>query len=280
MPLVSVIIPTYNRAAVLDRSIRSVLGQTFRDFELIVVDDGSTDNTADVLDGFAGKLSAVSQANHGVSSARNLGIVKSSGALVAFLDSDDEWAPDKLARQVARHTDHHEDFACHTDEVWFRNGKEVVQKNIHRKQGGRFFERALERCLISPSSVMISRRLLDRTGWFDENLPAAEDYDLWLRITAFYEVEFVPEPLVLKYGDAPDQLSRMTPAIDRFRIRAILKILSMPELRQDYRDAAVRELTRKCRVVASGCLKRAKTQEAETYLELAGSYEACSCGSS
>jgi len=275
MPLVSVIIPTYNRAAVLGRSIRSVLGQTFRDFELIVADDGSVDETAAVLDVFDGKLTVVSQANRGVSSARNLGIRRSSGELVAFLDSDDEWTPDKLGRQVARYRGDPRDFACHTDEVWFRNGQEVHQKRIHRKQGGYFFERSLERCLISPSSVMISRQLLDRTGWFDETLPAAEDYDLWLKITAFHEVEFVPEPLVIKYGDAADQLSRTTPAIDRFRIRAILKTLSLPRLRQDYRHAAVRELARKCRVIASGCMKKGKTQEAETYLELARSYDFC-----
>ena len=101
MPLVSVIIPTYNRASVLQRAIRSVFVQTFRDFELIVVDDGSSDSTTDLLESFDGKLKAVVQKNHGVSAARNLGIKRSTGALLAFLDSDDEWLPEKLARQTA-----------------------------------------------------------------------------------------------------------------------------------------------------------------------------------
>lgn len=277
MPFVSVIIPTYNRAAVLERAISSVLDQSFKDFELIVVDDGSTDSTSEVVSGFDGALKVLRQPNRGVSAARNLGIASSSGPLVAFLDSDDSWMPDKLAKQVASFTGYSAGFICHTDEVWLRNGKTVSQKAIHRKQGGTFFQRALERCLISPSSVMIGRELLDKVGWFDENLRAAEDYDLWLRITAFHEVQFIPEPLVVKYGGEANQLSVTTTAIDRFRVRAIVKILADPLLARDYRAAAVAELIRKCRIVAAGCAKRGNQQEAETYLELARKYRTDSC---
>lgn len=273
VPLVSVIIPTYNRASVLGRAIRSVLAQTFRDFELIVVDDGSTDSTTDLLKTFDGKLIALVQDNRGVSAARNLGIKRSTGDVLAFLDSDDEWLPEKLARQTALFDGRNPDFVCHTNEIWLRNGQELPQKEIHLKQGGRFFPRALERCLISPSSVMISRSLIDRVGWFDEDLPAAEDYDLWLRITAYHDVAFVPEKLVIKHGGRADQLSQTTPAIDRFRIRAILKILENQALPCHYREAAVRELLRKCRIVASGCIKRGKEHEAETYLETARKYQ-------
>lgn len=272
MPLASVIIPTYNRTSVLERAIRSVLEQTFRDFELIVVDDGSTDSTTDLLNTFDGKLKALAQANRGVSAARNLGIRSSTGALLAFLDSDDEWLPEKLARQTDLFDSNYPYFVCHTNEIWLRNGKKLPQKEIHLKQGGRFFTRALERCLISPSSVMISRDLIDRVGWFDEDLPAGEDYDLWLRITAFHEVDFVPEKLVIKHGGRADQLSQATPAIDRFRIRAILKILDNPALSCDYREAAVQELIRKCHIVGSGCIKRGKKQEADAYFETAREY--------
>lgn len=272
MPLVSVVIPTYNRAAVLERSLRSVFGQTFEDFELIVVDDGSTDSTQEFLAQFDGKLRHVFQENRGVAAARNTGIGLSSGELVAFLDSDDEWLPDKLARQVALFHPKGAAFVCHTEEIWLRDGAQLMQKPIHRKQGGRFFERALERCLISPSSVMISRRLLDDVGWFDEELAAAEDYDLWLRITAFHEVDFIPEPLVIKHGGAADQLSRIIPAIDRFRVKAIVKILAHPELPADYFACAAGELVRKCDILAAGCRKRGKIAEAETYRELACTY--------
>ncbi|MBI5571567.1 MAG: glycosyltransferase [Desulfomonile tiedjei] len=273
MPLVSAIIPTYDRAGVVERAIRSVLDQTFRDFELIVVDDGSRDGTTEVLSRFDDRLTAVFQENRGVSAARNAGITRAQGELLAFLDSDDEWLPNKLARQVAVFDPRRPLFICHTDELWCCNGRPVRQKEIHRKQGGHFFERALERCLISPSSVMLSRSLLDRVGSFDETLPAAEDYDLWLRITAFHDVVFIPEPLVVKHGGRPDQLSRLVPGIDRFRIQAIVKILADPQLGPDYRRAAARELVKKCRIVAGGCIKRGRTQEAEHYLELAAAHE-------
>lgn len=279
MPLVSVIIPTYNRAHLLGRAIESVLAQTFHDYELIVVDDGSIDSTRELLATFHGKLIPLFQTHRGVSAARNLGIKHSAGELLAFLDSDDEWLPDKLSRQVALFDRTKGSYICHTDEIWLRHGRGVRQKNVHRKQGGRFFDRALERCLISPSSAMISRYLLDRVGWFDEELPAAEDYDLWLRITAFHDVTFVPEPLVIKHGGHDDQLSQTVPAIDRFRIQAIVKILGDPELRSDYRAAATRELVRKCRIVASGYRKRGRLAESEEFFELARSYEASATGS-
>jgi hypothetical protein len=126
---------------------------------------------------------------------------------------------------------------------------------------------------------MISRDLLDCVGWFDEELPAAEDYDLWLRITAFHEVDFIEEPLVIKHGGSHDQLSRSVPAIDRFRIKAIIKILGDPRLSADYRRAAIRELIRKCEIVSLGCEKRGKSAEARHYLELAESYKIRESGS-
>ncbi len=237
------------------------------------MDDGSNDSTPDLLKKFQDRLTGIHQEHAGVSAARNAGIQHSRGQLLAFLDSDDEWYPDKLNRQVRKYNEKTPFFICHTDEAWFRNGKEVRQKKIHAKQGGRFFERALERCLISPSSVIIARSLFDRIGYFDETLPAAEDYDLWLRITAYYEVEFIPERLIIKHGGSPDQLSETIPAIDRFRIQAILKILGDPGLKSDYRRAAILELIRKCHIVALGCKKKGKIQEAEHYIELARKYD-------
>jgi glycosyltransferase involved in cell wall biosynthesis len=257
----------------VERAVRSVLAQTFTDYEVIVVDDGSQDATPELLSQHDGKLKLLIQPNQGVSAARNRGIRSASGELLAFLDSDDAWLPDKLMKQVSLFDRDDPVFICHTDETWMRSGREVPQKGIHRKQGGRFFERALERCLISPSSVMISRALLDLVGLFDEDLPAAEDYDLWLRITAFHDVHYVPEALVMKHGGHADQLSVVTPAIDRFRILAIMKILRHPDLSRNYRQAAVVELIRKCNIVASGCMKKGKDAEAEEYRELARSYE-------
>lgn len=273
MALVSVIIPVYNRAELVKRAVESALRQSFRDFEMIVVDDGSDDGTCSALEVCSHEIRVIRQSHRGVSAARNRGIRESSGELIAFLDSDDEWLPQKLERQIARFPPGKPDFICHTGEIWMRNGTEVPQKKKHQKQGGRFFERALDLCLISPSSVMLSRRLLDRVGLFDEELEAAEDYDLWLRITAFHAVDFIPEALVIKHGGHKDQLSCTTVAIDRFRIRAIMKILANPDLKPDYQNAAREQLMRKCSIMASGCEKRGKTQEAEHYRELARSYK-------
>lgn len=272
MPLVTVIIPTFNRVDVLPRSIHSVLKQTFQDIELIVIDDGSTDSTADLIAGASDSIRYSRQEHKGVSAARNTGIVASHGKLIAFLDSDDEWRQDKLEKQLELYDEADDDFICHSDELWLKYGKVVNQKGIHRKQGGCFFERALERCLISPSAVLLSRLLLNKIGLFNEELPAAEDYDLWLRVTAFYTVKFVSEPLVVKYGDRTDQLSKTIPAIDRFRIRAILNILQNPELRTDYRRAAIRELVKKCEILAKGLSKRGKGEEAIGYYDLANKY--------
>jgi glycosyltransferase involved in cell wall biosynthesis len=269
---VSIVIPTYNRAAEVQRAIQSVRAQTFTDYELIVVDDGSTDGTEKVLSALQCPLKYIRQENRGVSVARNRGIAESTSPLIAFLDSDDAWLPEKLARQTASWDPDDPHFVIHTDEIWLRNGARVNQRSKHRKQGGRFFERALERCLISPSSVLISRTLLDETGWFDEDLPAAEDYDLWLRMTAFHTVTYIDEALVVKHGGHDDQLSRNTPAIDRFRIVAIEKILKQPRLPSPYRRAAVAELVRKCHIVAAGCQKRGKNEEARYYRELARAY--------
>ena len=273
MAFVSVIIPTFNRGDVLSRAIGSVLGQTYGDFELIVVDDGSTDHTKDLVTSLTGTIRYIIQSHKGVSAARNRGILESTGKLVAFLDSDDEWREDKLEKQVKLCESRDQHFICHSDELWLRHGKIVIQKEIHRKQGGHFFERALERCLISPSAVIMTRSLLNETGYFDESLPAAEDYDLWLRITAYNSVKFVDEPLVIKHGDREDQLSRIVPAIDRYRIEAITQILKDPNLPAHYRDAAVRELIRKCEVMAKGLAKRGKQEEAERYHALTRKYQ-------
>lgn len=269
--MVSVVIPTYNRANVVSRAIRSVLSQTYSKLEILVVDDGSTDDTQAILSGFP-EIISIAQQNRGVSAARNAGIAASKGELIAFLDSDDEWLPRKLERQAQLYSDKNPDFICHTNEIWVRGDKPVVQKNRHLKQGGFFFERALERCLISPSAVMISRCLLDRVGWFDEELIAAEDYDLWLRITCSHRVDYLEEPLVIKRAGESNQLSVITPAIDRFRVRSIEKILREYSLSDEHRRAARHTLIQKSIILSKGCDKRGKFEEARFYSELAQKY--------
>lgn len=269
MPLVSVIIPTHNRASWVKEAVSSVLCQTFRDFELIVVDDGSQDATLEgVLEHFPKLVLLRWSKAKGVSAARNLGAWAARGEWLAFLDSDDVWLPEKLAQQVAYLRAHPGLALCQTEEIWVKNGRRFPQPLSHRKQEGNLFLASLERCVISPSAVMLRRRLFEEAGGFDESLPAAEDYDLWLRLTWRHPVGLVREPLVIKRGGHADQLSRQW-GLDRYRIRALLKILAEGALPPDFRIAACQQLRRRCEIYARGCEKRGKTAEAVFYRNLA-----------
>lgn len=251
-------------------AVASVLAQTYRDFEVLVVDDASSDNTREVLASRSPAVKLLSlPTRRGVSAARNLGVSAARGEWLAFLDADDLWLPAKLARQMAYLEGQPEYLACQTEEIWVRRGVRVNPPQTHRKEGGWLFLRSLKRCLISPSAVILHRRLLDDLGGFDESLPAAEDYDLWLRLSWRYEVGLVPEPLVIKRGGHADQLSRQW-GLDRYRIRALVKLLREPGLPAPYRAAARRTLTAKCALYAQGCEKRGKWAEARFYRRLGG----------
>jgi len=269
MPTVSVVIPSYNRASLLKEAVDSVLGQDFDDFELIVIDDGSTDDTAGLLQSYP-NICVVRQDHRGVSAARNAGIRRASGRFLAFLDSDDLWLPGKLSAQIAFFKTHPKALICQTEEIWIKTGVRVNPRRRHRKDSGMIFERSVELCLVSPSAVMLKRNLLDEVGWFDESLPACEDYDLWLRIAWRFPVHLIRTPLVIKRGGHPDQLSRM-PRLDRFRIYALEKVLQSPPeggLTPQQRTAAIEALSNKCAVYAKGCLKRGRVDEARQYLSL------------
>ena len=263
-PLVSVIIPTFNRAPCVGEAIASVLAQTYPHLELIVVDDGSSDHTSTVVSAFSQRLVYMQQAHGGVSAARNRGVAASHGELVAFLDSDDLWLPGKVAAQIALLQAHPEVQACYTDEIWIRYGVRVNQRFIHHKYSGWVFLPSLSRCIISPSSIMMRRGLWDQLGGFDESLPACEDYDLWLRLSVREPVLLVPERLIIKYGGHTDQLSRCVPVLDQYRIRALEKILTVP-LTFSQRRAVLEQLITKCHIVAQGAQKRHNTARATLY---------------
>lgn len=268
MTIVSVILPTCNRAWIVAEAIDSVLAQEYAPFELIVVDDGSTDDTVKLLAGYGDRIRVISQENRGVSAARNRGIQAAKGNLLAFIDSDDCWLPGKLARQVAYMNAHPEMAICQTEEYWIRNGRRVNPGLRHQKQAGDIFVASLALCLISPSAVMLRRDLIDAVGDFDETLPACEDYDLWLRVTCQYPVGLIDTPLIVKRGGHADQLSR-SPALDRYRIYAIQKVMAGGKLNEAQYRAAAAMLAEKCRIYAQGCEKRGRTEEAEKYRKMA-----------
>lgn len=271
LPCITVVIPTFNRGWIIEEAIKSVLAQDFLDFELIIVDDGSTDNTSAILSRYVNDIIVLNQKNKGVSAARNKGIMEGSGEYVAFLDSDDLWLPEKLSRQVDFFLKNPEAMICQTNEIWIRNGVRVNPKKVHKKPSGMIFMPSLLRCLVSPSAVMMRRKLFENIGLFDEQMPACEDYDLWLRVSHCYPVYLIDIPLVVKRGGHPDQLSK-APGLDRFRIDALVKMLENSNLTAVQRCATVDILQKKCQIYAAGCLKRGRTDEHAHYEDMSSRY--------
>ena len=261
-PQVTVIIPTYNRAAVLPRALNSVLAQKGVGFEIIVIDDGSTDGTRELMAGKYPQVSYYYQENQGPAAARNRGIRYARSELAAFLDSDDEWLPGKLQAQVEWLEQNSAYRIVQTQEIWIRNGRRVNPMKKHRKYGGFIFAKCLPLCIVSPSAVMIHRSLFDDIGMFDESLPACEDYDLWLRIAARFPIGLIEKPYLIKYGGHADQTSRKYPAMDRFRIQSLMKILKSGILNPEQSAAARKTLEEKSKIFIQGSLKRNKDREA------------------
>jgi len=266
---VSAVIPTFNRGHCLLRAINSVLAQTTPVDEIIVVDDGSDDKTYDLLvkselldmRGQLPNIRYLYQENKGVSAARNLGIKEAENEYIALLDSDDAWAKTKIERQALKLEK--KNFSCritHTEEIWLKDGQRINPKKKHKKSGGFIFEKCLPLCCISPSSVLLHRTLFNDYGFFDEKLPACEDYDMWLRLCAFEEVLFVEEALTIKYGGHADQLSRSFWGMDRFRVQALEKLINSGKLSKTQRSQALEMLVKKIEILLLGAKKREKKE--------------------
>ena len=260
---ISVVIPTYNRRKTIGRSIDSVLNQTLFPSEIIVVDDGSTDGTSDYIQSNFPSIRLLQQPNKGVSLARNMGIRSSNSDWVALLDSDDEWFPQKLEKQVMTLSQSPDIKFCHTEEIWIRNGVRVNQMKKHQKYGGHIFYKCLDMCRISPSSVLFHQSILDDVGYFDKDLKVCEDYDLWLRITAKFPVLYIDESLIKKYGGHEDQLSRVKDGIESHRIKVLEKLI-MKKFTSVQRNAMLKTLIEKLTIFSIGAQKRGKIKAYNT----------------
>ena len=269
----SVLIPTYNRAHVVTEAVDSVLGQSYADFELLVIDDGSTDDTIDRLAVYENRIHLYRQQNLGASAARNNGIRHARGQYIAFLDSDDLWLQNKLRAQMDLIARDSQVKICYTEEIWIRRGVRVNPKRKHRKYSGWILEKMLPLCIVSPSSALIAREVFDRVGLFDESLPVCEDYDLWLRIGLHYPIVLIDRPLIVKRGGHADQLSRKFWGLDQYRVQALQKLLAHDHLDDRIRAQAVACLQKKCQILATGCLKRGKARQAGEFLKLAARYQ-------
>ncbi len=275
---VSVIIPTFNRVEYLKKAVKSVLDQTYQQLELIIVDDGSDDGTAELIAQLKQKsqrkILYIHQGNMGAAAARNRGLEAASHDFIAFLDSDDWFHPQKLAIQVDAMQANPDFLISHTQEIWYRKGKFLNQKKTHEKCSGNIYSRCLKLCAVGMSTIMLRKVLIQDIGFFDEEFICCEDYDYWLRASIKYPFLLVDNALTFKQGGRVDQLSvKFATGMDRYRIRAIEKILSSKSLSTLQARMALDELIKKCRIYGNGCIKHGRPEEGEMFLSLPMKYK-------
>lgn len=257
---ISAVIPAHNCVATLARAIDSVLAQTHKANEIIVVDDGSTDATSEVAKMYP-EVFLLRQKKMGFSSARNNGVMMAMYDWIAFLDADDTWHPEKLKEQVAYHRENRHCKVSATGEVRMRDGKEAPIPNPFQKPGEATFESCLGYCNIAASSIMMEKKLFDRLGGFDESMEVCEDYDLWLRVLREERICLINRELTCRYGGDDDRLPEEERRMERFRVKALEKHLEC-----EYDAAVRRELIRKYTLLAEGAQKSAEEDEYARYL--------------
>ena len=274
-PLVSVIIPVYNRFEMAKEAISSVIGQTYRNFEVIIVDDGSIDMTPVIATYFRddSRVKYISIEHSGMPGfVRNKGVEIAEGKYLAFIDSDDLWMESKLEKQLRFLENNSEYKVIHTREAWIRNGKTISQSGFTHKRSGDIFRDALEKCIIGPSTVLIETDLYKTLGGFRDDIEIAEDYELWLRLTDANKIAYIDEALITKRAGHIGQLSEKYGQIEIFRIRGLQKLVEQSYFSLKNQKMAEQELAKKCRIYAAGCRKRNKVEEAELYESLATKY--------
>ncbi len=280
--MVSVIIPVYNRRELVLQAVSSVLGQSWGDLEIILADDGSTDGLDEAVIPYCRdhRLRYIPLEHHGYPGAvRNRGAEHARGDWIAFLDSDDLWLPEKLQHQMELSMTRPELQCIHCTEIWLRGEQVISQRTQRHRREGYLFSDSLKKCIIGPSTVIIRRNLYELLDGFREDMVVAEDYELWLRLTAREEVGYVHQPLVVKRaGYGGDQLSERYGQIEVFRIQGLLDLLNTGWLKErpGKREEACRELARKCLIYAGGARKRGHEQEAGHYESIAREFSAAS----
>lgn len=270
----TVIIPTYNRGHLLDRAIDSVLRQTLSCAEVIIVNDGSTDNTSEVVEAKA-EMSRVPiryivQDNLGPSAARNAGIVQSCSKYIAFLDSDDHWQKQKIKKQYSALQANPKYRISHTYEKWLRRGEHLNQKKKHIPRHGDIFDHCLNLCAVGMSTVMLEKSLFTEIGIFNEEMRCCEDYDFWLRLSCRHHFLLIDERLTVKEGGRDDQVSyQYRVGMDRLRIDSLVRLLDAKILNNDQSLLCTQELQQKARIFGAGAVKHGQVELGERYLRLA-----------
>jgi glycosyltransferase involved in cell wall biosynthesis len=226
---VSVIIPTYNSEDYINEAIKSVLSQTYKNYEIIIVDDGSSDNTATLLKKYQGRLKYFYQNNQGSAAARNLGLNNSSGEFIAFLDSDDVWFPEKLEKQVRIMKENPRLAFVFAAAYMVNESGEIVKCWDNKNEPTMDFKRLYEKNFICTSTVLLRRYCLERIGNFDENLKMSQDWDLWLRLAKKFEFKFICQPLI-NYRMHSNNITRRYDE----RIKYVLSIVNKPDIAENF----------------------------------------------
>ncbi len=261
---ISVIIPTYNRKEMVLNAINSILEQSTKPNEIIVIDDGSTDGTEDLFPikgviyhqiehcGFPGKV-------------RNTGVDLSTSDYLAFLDSDDIWFKDKLKKQTEYFKNNSECRILHTKERWIMNGKLISQKKRKHNTSGNIFKDSLQGCIMGPSTILMEKKLYLEFGGFSENIEVGEDYDLWLRICNKIDIDYIEDELITKFAGHGDQLSFKYGFIEPFKIDVLENLIKSDVLTDENRSMALESLKTKYEIIINGCTKRRNIDAAHMY---------------
>jgi len=258
--IVSVIIPVFERYERFIEAVESVLRQTFKDFELIVIDDGSKDQRIEWFSLSSGAKYIRIEHSGKPGFVRNRGVEIARGEYIAFLDSDDMWNLKKLEIQLS-FMKKNSFRISHTKELWVKNGKLISQKKQKHKREGDIFKDALKKCIVGPSTVMMERSLFEEFGGFREDLEIAEDYELWLRILSKYEIGYINTLLTIKRAGNWPQLSGKYGQIEIFRIEGLKKLIEEKFFQGGKMELAKKELLRKINIYMRGLIKRNKQEE-------------------
>ncbi len=258
---VSVIIPVYNRFELFSEALDSVLRQTFGDFEIIVVDDGSEDRQIQWLSMINGTKYIRVEHTGRAGFVRNRGVEISSGKYISFLDSDDLWNIRKLELQYNYFTKNPQYRIVHSREIWIEKGKIKSQKKQKHKRMGNIFEDALKKCIVGPSTVMLERTLFEEHKGFREDLEIAEDYEFWLRILSSEKIGYLDFPLTIKRAGEWEQLSKKYDQIEIFRINGLKDLIEKNFFKGEKLNLAKKELLRKIEIYKKGLLRRGKLEE-------------------
>lgn len=248
---VSVIIPVYNRNYSLKDAVESVLIQTYKPSEIIIIDDGSFFSVENILKNYNNHIKIIHhERNKGVSAARNTGISASKGRYIAFLDSDDIFLPQKLEWQInfMKENNYH---ISHTNEFWYKKDRFINQNKKSKRYGGKILDKILDKCRVSPSSLIVERKVFEKCGLFDEKLDVCEDYDISLRFALDYTIGYLDKKLIIKRAIEENSLSDAIKHIEYIRYNILKKFYERYEDRfnTEEKESVLSELQRKNSII-------------------------------